>query len=545
MPRSYASTLRRCSHARSRKDRGRLLGEGLGRLLAIETLEDRSLLSVNVVLISDAVAQAQQIRAAAAPDTIAIVYDADTVSTTGLINLLTSVSATHNGALIGNLGIVAHGGPGEIDLGKGEDLNLATLRSQAAALEGIRSVLTSDATLELYSCSVAAGPDGKTFVNELATVTGAAVFASDNPVGTVPGANFTWDYRTGQTVASNVLFSIPELETIPRLCLLVDNAAFVSESPASGTSVAVNTSFTETVTMQNTGTTTWTAGANYYTLNRNPVGTDPFQQGSVYYATLSSSVAPGGAGTITIPLKSPSSAGSYTETWQMSNASGSYFGGTATLTRTVTAAAPAISGLSPSSYAASTNDQTMLINGSNFQSGATVTFHDPQGNSYLRTPTFVSSVQLSNQFDDNSDVGTWTVFVTNPNGQTSSTWSFAVTAAAPSISGLSPTTYPASTNNQTMLINGSNFQSGATVTFHDPQGNSYLRTPTFVSSVQLSNQFDDNSDVGTWTVFVTNPNGQTSSTWSFAVTAAAAVNQRAFPDHVPGIDEQPDDAHQR
>ena len=165
----------------------------------------------------------------------------------------------------------------------------------------------------------------------------------------------------------------------------------------------------------------------------------------------------------------------------------------------------------------------MLINGSNFQSGATVTFHDPQGNSYLRTPTFVSSVQLSNQFDDNSDVGTWTVFVTNPNGQTSSTWSFAVTAAAPSISGLSSTTYPASTNNQTMLINGSNFQSGATLDFIAPAGNSIPSTAsklTFVSSSQISYQFNDGSSGGNWSVTVINPDAQQSSPYSFSVTAA-------------------------
>ncbi|MGO9228557.1 MAG: hypothetical protein ACLQKA_05005, partial [Bryobacteraceae bacterium] len=45
----------------------------------------------------------------------------------------------------------------------------------------------------------------------------------------------------------------------------------------------------------------------------------------------------------------------------------------------------------------------------------------------------------------------------------------------------------------------------------------YLRTPTFVSSSQLSNQFNDNNDAGTWTVYVTNPSGQTSNTWSFTV----------------------------
>jgi RHS repeat-associated protein len=289
--------------------------------------------------------------------------------------------------------------------------------------------------------------------------------------------------------------------------------------------------------------------------------------------------------------------------------------------------APSISGLSPSSYAASNSNQTMTINGSNFQSGATVTFHDPQGNSYVRTPTFVSSSQLSHAFNNDSDVGTWTVFVTNPNAQTSNTLSFTVTTSAtlpgaptdlsafagngqvglgwnapssnggaaitnyrvfrgtnssntlivtsggcanlgvalgctdtgltngqsyyyivsavnsvgqgapsngvtatpvapvqaPSISGLSPSSYAASNSNQTMTINGSNFQSGATVTFHDPQGNSYVRTPTFVSSSQLSHAFNNDSDVGTWTVFVTNPNAQTSNTLSFTVTTSATL----------------------
>src|SRR5439155_86866 len=98
--------------------------------------------------------------------------------------------------------------------------------------------------------------------------------------------------------------------------------------------------------------------------------------------------------------------------------------------------------------------QTMLINGSNFVSGATLTFHDPQSNTYAgRGATFNSSSQLSHPFNNGNDAGTWTVFVVNPDGQTSNTWSFTVTAAAPSISGLSPSSYPASSSGQTMLIN--------------------------------------------------------------------------------------------
>src|SRR5437868_5477593 len=157
----------------------------------------------------------------------------------------------------------------------------------------------------------------------------------------------------------------------------------------------------------------------------------------------------------------------------------------------------------------------MLINGSNFQSNATITIHDPQNNPYVRTPTFVSSGQLSHQFNDGSDPGTWTVFVTNPDGQVSNTWSFSVRARvpAPAISNLSPPSYPSSGSSQTMLINGSNFLSLHAALPIYPQNNPYVRTPTFVSSGQLSHQFNDGSDPGTWTVFVTNPDGQVSNTW--------------------------------
>ena len=195
---------------------------------------------------------------------------------------------------------------------------------------------------------------------------------------------------------------------------------------------------------------------------------------------------------------------------------------------TAVVSAPAISNLSPSSYPASNSNQTLLINGSNFQSGATVTFHDPQGTPYARTPTSVSSSQLSNQFDDNSDVGTWTVFVTNPDTQTSNTCSFSVTAvaAAPSISNLSPSSYPSNNDNQTMTINGSNFQSGATLNFVTSAGNtipSNASKLTLVSSSQISYQFNDGSTPGTWSVTVVNPDTQQSSPYSFSVTAVAAA----------------------
>jgi hypothetical protein len=100
----------------------------------------------------------------------------------------------------------------------------------------------------------------------------------------------------------------------------------------------------------------------------------------------------------------------------------------------------------------------MLINGSNFKSGDTLTFVPPEGGTIASTAsklTFVSAAQLSYQFNDQSDSGNWSVKVNSPDGtQHSNAASFTVTAAAPAITGVSPTSYPASNNSQTMLING-------------------------------------------------------------------------------------------
>jgi len=95
------------------------------------------------------------------------------------------------------------------------------------------------------------------------------------------------------------------------------------------------------------------------------------------------------------------------------------------------------------------------------------------------------------------------------------------TAPPPSMSNLVPSSYPASNNPQLMTVNGSNFRNGATLTFHDPQGDQYVRSATYVSGNQLTHQFNDASDVGTWNVFLTNPDGQTSNTVYFQVTPTA------------------------
>src|SRR5206468_3866961 len=153
--------------------------------------------------------------------------------------------------------------------------------------------------------------------------------------------------------------------------------------------------------------------------------------------------------------------------------------------------------------------------GSNFVNGCTLTFHDPQNNPFTSTATFVSSSQLTHSFNNSNDAGTWTLYVTNPDGHQSNTINIEVTHPAtpsPLISSLDPPSYAALCLHDALPIYGSNFVNGCTLTFHDPQNNPFTSTATFVSSSQLTHSFNNSNDAGTWTLYVTNPDGHQSNT---------------------------------
>jgi hypothetical protein len=190
-------------------------------------------------------------------------------------------------------------------------------------------------------------------------------------------------------------------------------------------------------------------------------------------------------------------------------------------TVSASSATPTITSVSPSPVPGSTSAQTLTINGSNFVTGATVTYHDPQGNTYANHATaFVSTSQLQdNAFNNANDAGNWTVTVINPGSISSNTYTFTVTSATPTVTSVSPSPVPASASNQQLLINGNTFQNGATVTYHDPQGNTYANHATaFVSTSQLQdNAFNNANDAGNWTVTVINPGSISSNTYTFTV----------------------------
>jgi surface antigen len=188
-----------------------------------------------------------------------------------------------------------------------------------------------------------------------------------------------------------------------------------------------------------------------------------------------------------------------------------------------TGGTPSVSGVQPVPVPGLNGTQTLTINGQNFVSGATATYHDPVNNTtYPNKPTtFVSASQIKDTaFNDGGDAGTWTVTVTNPGGSPSTAANFTVSASTPSVSGVQPVPVPGLNGTQTLTINGQNFVSGATATYHDPVNNTtYPNNPTtFVSASQIKDTaFNDGGDAGTWTVTVTNPGGSPSTAANFTV----------------------------
>ncbi len=90
---------------------------------------------LRIVLVSDAVAQAQQIVASAMPGVIALTYDSQATDSAHLVDLLASVSQAHGGARIAQLGLVAHGSEGYVSVSSTDAWDMATLGRDASALE--------------------------------------------------------------------------------------------------------------------------------------------------------------------------------------------------------------------------------------------------------------------------------------------------------------------------------------------------------------------------------------------------------------------------
>jgi subtilase family serine protease len=176
-------------------------------------------------------------------------------------------------------------------------------------------------------------------------------------------------------------------------------------------------------------------------------------------------------------------------------------------------AAPAITSLSPSPMTGSASNQTLTINGSGFQSGLTVVAGYP-GFSVNLTVSSVSATQIQAIINTGTTARTWSIQVLNPGNVASNTSSLQVNAPAPPPpSGNGPTITSATTNSYLLVINGSGFQSGLTLTVTYPggtltEGSGYIYG---LNNWQVVAYLPTYTATGTRTVQITNPGGQTSN----------------------------------
>ncbi len=104
-----------------------------------------------------------------------------------------------------------------------------------------------------------------------------------------------------------------------------DDAAFVSQSVASNMTAGQTTSVS--VTMRNTGTSTWTPTGGYKLGSQNPQDNTTWGMNRV---SLPNSVGPGGEVTFSFSVTPPSTAGSYNFQWRVIKESTGFFGATST-----------------------------------------------------------------------------------------------------------------------------------------------------------------------------------------------------------------------
>src|SRR4029077_18758880 len=187
---------------------------------------------------------------------------------------------------------------------------------------------------------------------------------------------------------------------------------------------------------------------------------------------------------------------------------------------------------------------TIILSGSGFTSvtqisWACTTGGSPCANSpYVWTPANWST-KFSVTSDSVASVAPVLVAPTDPPGTTqwsvtftagsqTVTKSFSVTysppVTAPTITGVSPSPVTGSSSQQTITIIGTNFVNKPTLTLTwTGQPNYTVPTAqvTFISSTQLQMAINTTTQADSWTVKVTNPDGQQSNVAGFQVVAPA------------------------
>jgi large repetitive protein len=180
---------------------------------------------------------------------------------------------------------------------------------------------------------------------------------------------------------------------------------------------------------------------------------------------------------------------------------------------TFKAPAPTLTAVSPSSGPIS-GGTAVTMTGTNFASGAMVTF----GGAAATSVVVVSPTQITAHTPAHAQ-GSVNVVVTNPDGQSATrTGGFTFKAPAPTLTAVSPSSGPIN-GGTVVTMTGTNFASGATVTF----GGAAATSVVVVSATQITVHTPAHAQ-GSVNVVVTNPDGQSATrTGGFTFGAPAPI----------------------
>ncbi len=179
----------------------------------------------------------------------------------------------------------------------------------------------------------------------------------------------------------------------------------------------------------------------------------------------------------------------------------------------VSASAPTVTSVTPNNGVA-TGGTAVTIAGTNFVSGATVSF----GGTAATNVIFVSATQITATTPAHAG-GAVNVVVTNPDTQSGTLTNGFTYRAAPTISSVTPNNGPIS-GGSAVTITGANFASGATVTF----GGTAASNVVFVSATQITATTPAHA-AGAVNVVVTNADAQTGTlTNGYTYTATVAIS---------------------
>ncbi len=199
---------------------------------------------------------------------------------------------------------------------------------------------------------------------------------------------------------------------------------------------------------------------------------------------------------------------------------------------------PTVTSVTPNSRGQAATNQDLVISGTFFRPGATVTFSG--AGITVNTVTFNSPTQLTVNISilQGAAISARNVTVSNPTGFGAGvcTACFSV-AARPGTFSLNPNTRGQGAANQVIVITGSLFQSGATVAFSGT--GITLNSVTFNSATQLTVNISiaAGATTGARNVTITNPDGGFRTASAFTVAAApnpTSVNPNSRPQGFSG-----------